>query len=159
MPAPMILDVSRLAVENPVMTRDQIAEILPHRGTMALLDGICHLDTGKQDVAGWKDVKADEFWADGHFPGNPLLPGVIIVEAAAQACLVCYRSACPEIAGKLVVFGGLNNVRFRGAVRPGDRLFLLARMTESSRRGARSHTQAVVNGRIVFEGEVFAVAT
>jgi 3-hydroxyacyl-[acyl-carrier-protein] dehydratase len=110
-------------------------------------------------MVGWKDVKADEFWVPGHFPGTPILPGVILVEASAQVSLLCYKMAVPEIRERLVVFGGIDAVRFRGAVRPGDRVMLLIKMIDMSPRGARAATQAAVNGKLVYEGCVLAIVT
>ena len=102
-------------------------------------------------------MTADEFWAKGHFPGNPIFPGVLLVEAIAQISLICYRAVCSEVQEKLVLFGGIDQVRFRGAIRPGNRIILISRMTDVSRRGAWSDTQAVVDGKLVFEGRVFAI--
>ncbi len=152
-------DVSTIDVTRPLLDRAKIATILPHRGTMALLDGIAVLNAAEMLVVGWMDVPADAFWTPGHFPGTPLLPGVLLVEASAQLSLVGYKTVEPSIADRLVVFGGIDDVRFRGAVRPGDRVFLIAKMTETTRRGARCSTQGVVAGRLVYEGEVFAVVT
>ena len=159
MASPLLLDLSAIDLSRVAMGREKIEEVLPHRGQMAMVDAICHLDPAAMVAVGWRDVRDDEFWVTGHFPGNPLLPGVLLVEASAQVCLICYKTCTPEIAGRLVVFGGIDRVRFRGAVRPGDRLYLVAKMLEQSRRGARAATQAVAGGRLVYEGEVLAIVT
>ena len=99
------------------MNRDEIMKILPHRDDMLLLDDAENIDG---NAVGHYTVRGDEFFLNGHFPGNPIVPGVILCEILAQSACVLMQDAISE--GKLPVYTGLNNVKFRSPVRPGDRV-------------------------------------
>ena len=159
MPPAIVCDLEKIDLSKVVMDRAKLAEILPHRDNLALIDAIVYHDPKEIIAVGRMDVPKEAFWTSGHFPGNPLLPGVILVEAAAQVSLVAYKLGVPEIAPRLVVFGGIDNVRFRGGVRPGDRVHLVIKMIDMSKRAARARTQAVVGGKLVYDGEVLAIVT
>ncbi len=97
------------------MDKKEIMNILPHRNSMLLLDEVQESD----GVAiGHYKVRGDEFFLDGHFPGNPVVPGVILCEILAQSACVLMKDVMTG--GKLPVYTGLNNVKFRSPVRPGD---------------------------------------
>ena len=97
------------------MNREEIMTILPHRDNMLLLDDV----ENKDGVAiGHYTVRGDEFFLKGHFPDNPIVPGVILCEILAQSACVLMQDAMSE--GKLPVYTGLNNVKFRSPVKPGD---------------------------------------
>ncbi len=97
------------------MNRDEIIKILPHRNSMLLLD-----DVEKKDgmAVGHYTVRGDEFFLDGHFPGNPIVPGVILCEILAQSACVLMQDAMKD--GNLPVYTGLEHVKFRSPVKPGD---------------------------------------
>ena len=97
------------------MTKEEIMQILPHREDMLLLDEV---SMDGSDAVGHYRVRGDEFFLRGHFPGNPIVPGVILCEILAQSACVLMKDAMAE--GKLPVYTGLNNVKFRSPVRPGD---------------------------------------
>jgi len=100
----------------------QIQEILPHRYPFLLVDKIIEMERGKR-IVGIKNVTGNELFFQGHFPGNPIMPGVLIIEAIAQVGGVLLLSE-PQHAGKLVYFTGIDKARFRKLVIPGDQLRL-----------------------------------
>ena len=100
----------------------EIQEIIPHRHPFLLIDFIDELEPGVRAV-GYKSVTFNEPQFNGHFPGQPVMPGVLMIEALAQLCAVAILSL-PENKGKTAFFGGINNAKFRQMVLPGDRLKL-----------------------------------
>lgn len=97
------------------MKRDEIMRILPHRDNMLLVDDVVEVDG---EAVGHYHVRGDEFFLQGHFPGNPIVPGVILCEILAQSACVLLKDQLLD--GRLPVYTGLNNVKFRSPVRPGD---------------------------------------
>ena len=105
-----------------LMNKEQIKEVLPHREPFLLVDQVEEMEVGKSIVA-TKFVTEDEYYFQGHFPGRPIMPGVLIVESLAQAGGIVVLSM-PENKGKLAVFGAIKNARFKKQVVPGDTLTL-----------------------------------
>src|SRR5437764_6157257 len=143
MPPPVHLHPAGLDFGRVVAAQDAIRRVNPQRFEMEQLTAIVHVDPAKHIVAGYKDVAADEFWARGHMPGYPLLPGVLMCEAAAQLCSY-YISTSGLMLGDFIGFGGLENVRFRAPVRPGDRLVLVGKAAKMNRRQSVFNVQGFV---------------
>ena len=152
MPSEALFDISGLDLDNPIVDRQGIYQVNPHRFEFMLLDAIVHVDYEKGRVAGYRDVREDEFWVRGHIPGRPLFPGVLMIEAAAQLVSYFVMSEDPEKG--FLGFGGVTDVKFRGAVVPGDRLILLGQLTEKRSRRIVGATQAYVDGNQVYEGVI-----
>lgn len=131
---------------------NQIKEIIPHRYPFLLVDRITELEAGKRAV-GVKNVTVNEPFFNGHFPDYPVMPGVLIVEALAQvgAVAVLYKE---ENRGKLALFGGIDKVRFRGQVKPGDTLSLEVELTRVKGPVGKGRGTAKVGDTVVAEGEL-----
>jgi 3-hydroxyacyl-[acyl-carrier-protein] dehydratase len=139
------------------LTREQIEEIIPHREPFLLLDEIVELEPGVRAVAR-KRVNEDEWYLPGHFPGNPIIPGVLMVEALAQTGAVAVLSE-EENRGKFVLFGGIDGVRFKRVVRPGDVLTLECTLERVRGPIGKGAARATVGGQLAVRGTLmFAVA-
>lgn len=135
---------------------EEILAILPHRPPFLLVDRILELEEGVRAV-GIKNVTMNEPFFVGHFPGRPIMPGVLIVEALAQVGAVALLQQ-PEHTGKLVYFAGIDAVRFKQPVVPGDTLRLDVTLEKVRRRIGKGHGRATVADKLVAEGDLmFAV--
>ena len=154
MPAPTpIIDPAVFPTEV-ILDRAGINKYNRQRFEFEQLTAITLLDYDKRLVAGYRDYRADEWWTRGHFPERPLVPGVLMREAAAQACSVYVSHFGIVKPDELMAFGGLEDVRFRGGVVPGQRLFLVGNAERNSRKLMRVHVQGFVEGLMVFHGIV-----
>ena len=136
--------------------RTEIEAILPHREPFLLIDEVLELEPGRKVVAR-KTVRADEWYLAGHFPGRPVMPGVLIVEAMAQTGAVAVLSE-DENRGKLALFAGIDNVRFKRIVEPGDELELTCELERVRGPVGRGKATATVDGKLAARGTLtFAV--
>lgn len=158
MPAPLA-DLSQLDLSRSVFSVSDMQQVLRQRGTFSLIQGVLHLDPGKDDlVVGYHDVRADEWWAKDHIPGRPIFPGVLMVEASAQLGSFDFFRRHPEVPLTFIAFTGIDSVRFRSTVEPDCRLYFVGRATRSRVHGGKVmfayEFQGLVDGKIVFEAEI-----
>lgn len=150
MPPQFLFSLETIDLDKPIFGEKDIEEANPQRGSMRHLDGIVLLEP--DGVIAYKDVRADEFWVPVHIPGRPLLPGVIMIEAAAQAASFYTRR---QLGWKgFIGFGGVDEVKFRAPVPPGVRLNLLMKKVWDRHKRICCQAQGVVNGNLVFEGKI-----
>ena len=142
--------------DTPPFDIARILEVLPHRFPFLLVDRVVELEPGVR-ATGIKQVTINEWFFQGHFPGRPVMPGVLIVEAMAQVGAVALLSQ-PNFAGKIPFFAGIDGVRFRRVVQPGDTLTLTMEMTKMRSRVGKGKGEARVDGQLAAEGEfTFAI--
>jgi 3-hydroxyacyl-[acyl-carrier-protein] dehydratase len=155
MAAKPLLDMDFLTSQDVVLGIEEIRRFNPQRYEMEHLTAILYLDKEKRIAAGYKNVTDQEFWVRGHLPDRPLLPGVIMLEAGAQMSSVLYHSLVeqPVFFG----FAALNDVRFRGPVVPGQRLYLIAQCLDLRPRRGYFQTQGIAGGKVVFEAKVLGM--
>jgi 3-hydroxyacyl-[acyl-carrier-protein] dehydratase len=157
MPPPLLFDLSQIDLTaRPVFDKETICKVNPQRFEMQHLDGVLWYDKERALILGFKDVTANEFWVRGHIPGRPMMPGVIMVEAAAQLTSFFVKQVYKEEG--FIGFAGIESAKFRSTVELGQRLYLLGHLTKyrHATRSSRVETavQGVVEGNIVFEATI-----
>lgn len=134
----------------------KILDTIPHRYPFLLVDRVVEIEEGRRAV-GIKNVSANEWYFQGHFPGNPIMPGVLIVEALAQVGAVALLSS-PEHRGKLGLFAGIDKLRFRRLVKPGDQLRLEVTLDRIRGPVGKASAVATVDGEVAAAGQLtFAI--
>lgn len=149
MPPVPLIDLASIDLSKIEFASDAIAEVNPQSYEMSQLDAIVWHDLGKMLCVGYKDVTDNEFWIRGHIPGRPIMPGVIMVEAAAQLCSF-FMKRIYGLEG-FIGFSGIDSTKFRETVVPGDRLYLLGHIHKVRSRQFSAKVQGLVNDKIVFD--------
>ena len=132
---------------------DQILKILPHRYPFLLVDRIVEAEAGKR-LVGLKNVTFNEEFFQGHFPGNPVMPGVLILEAMAQVGAIAILMDQPDAEKKLLLFSGVERCRFRRPVVPGDQLRIEVVVTNTKMNVCKCHAIATVDGAVCAEADL-----
>jgi 3-hydroxyacyl-[acyl-carrier-protein] dehydratase len=150
-----LFDLGRVDFGRVEIPIEEIRKINRQRFEFEQIHGIYALFPEEEVVVGYRDIRDDEFWVRGHIPGNPLFPGVLMIEAAAQLCSYYQGKVHPT--DGFFGFGGVEAVRFRAAVRPGDKMILVGKGVQIHPRKSTFQTQAFVKDSLVFEGTIIGV--
>lgn len=152
MPPVNIFDLDAIDFTKPLFGAERIEAVNPHRGAMRLIDEVLWESEEKDAIIAVKHVREDEFWVPGHIPDRPLFPGVLMIEAAAQASslVVLQRETDQDFMG----FVACDGIKFRGHVVPGDDLVIVAKQIDFRKKRQKCVTQAFVNKQMVFEGMI-----
>lgn len=157
MPPPLLIDLSKIDLNaEPIYNKEAICRVNPQRYEMQHLDGILWYDKENALILGYKDVTHNEFWIRGHIPSRPLMPGVIMIEAAAQLSSFFMKEIFREEG--FIGFAGIESAKFRSVIEPGSKLFLLGHITKYIKKQRTTHVttevQGIVAGNMVFEATV-----
>jgi 3-hydroxyacyl-[acyl-carrier-protein] dehydratase len=139
--------------EGVVLTAGQIQKLIPHRWPFLLVDRIVEYDADRSYIRGEKAVTASEWYFQGHFPGLPVMPGVLQIEALAQTMAV-YVAQQEGFGDRIGLFAGIEDCRFKRIVQPGDRLSLEVTMDKLGRRFGRGRAVASVDGEVCCEATI-----
>jgi len=144
--------MENLDYKNTMLDISQILKILPHRYPFLLVDRVLEMDLDKGYILAQKNVTINESFFQGHFPDSPIMPGVLILEALAQAGAILVHLKGKE--DKIAVLLNVNHAKFRQPVKPGDVLHLRCQGLHFSSKGGRVKAEALVDGKIAAEGEI-----
>lgn len=158
MPPPLLFDLSQIDLRGePVFDKEAVAQVNPQRFEMQHLDGVLWYDKERFLVLGYKDAADSEFWVRGHIPGRPLMPAVIMIEAAAQLLSFFVKRIYQEKG--FIGFTGIEQAKFRSAVTPGQRLYLLGHITKFKKgRKYTADVQGLVDDNMTFETTISGMA-
>lgn len=152
MAAELLFPIDKIDLSATVCDKKEVDKYLPQTGHMRMVDRVIWVTQDGTAGLGERVIRDDEFWVEGHIPGRPIFPGVLMIEAAAQLCSLLHTRL--GRASGFLGFTRCNDVVFRGQVLPRDRVLLLVQELEFNRRRFISKAQGVVNGKLVFEATI-----
>lgn len=153
-----LVDLATLDLSRNVVSEEELRAVLPHRDLFQLLDGVAHFDPERGLAVGYKDWDANPWWAKGHIPGRPLMPGVLMLEGAAQIATFLVKQQSGWARDKMIGLAGLDDVRIRGQIVPPARVwFVSGNVQISGRRLAKMTAQVFCNGQMTLETQIMGV--
>ena len=157
MASPPILDLATINMDEVAVSKEEILKLNPQRDEFEQLDRLISIDLELGLAVRIKKQSPEEFWTRGHIPGRPIMPGVLMIEMAAQLSSIIFHLKLDPAGEKFFGFGGVNNVKFRGSVEPGCDLLMIAKAKKVSSRIAVFESQGFVEGKMVFEGDITGI--
>jgi 3-hydroxyacyl-[acyl-carrier-protein] dehydratase len=155
MAAKPFIDLDAIDLTRTVYSQDEIYQTLPHRHEFMQLDRIVHFDPHDRLAVAIREVREDEYWVRGHIPGRPLLPGVLMIESAAQ--LASFSAAKLLNTDRFLGFGGVESTRFRLPVSPPATLVYIGKIVELKHRRTICDAQAFLDNRLAFESRIIGL--
>ena len=152
-----LLNLATVDFEKVAVSKEEILELNAQREEFEQVDRLISLDLEEDIAVGIKKQTPEEFWTRGHIPGRPIMPGVLMIEMAAQISSVMYHLKFNTGGEKFFGFGGVNKVKFRGSVEPGCDFIMIVKAKTLRSRIAVFEAQGFVDGKMVFEGEVTGI--
>lgn len=156
MPPPRLIDLAQHDLGHICLSKEQIYEQLPHRHEFQLLDGFCVLDKEARHAVAFADIHPDAWWVRGHVEGRTLLPGVLMLEMAAQASAILTNAVSGNRG--FLGLGGLDGCKFRDAIAPPARLYILCVDVDRRPRRFICDTQGICNDKLVFQARITGMA-
>ncbi len=152
-----ILDLSTIDFSQIAVTKEEILSLNPQREEFEQLDKLVYLNTEDSCAVGVKHQYQNEFWTRGHIPGRPLMPGVLMIEMAAQLSSVIFHKKLNTQGNVFFGFASVDKIKFRGSVEPGVDYVMVAKAIKFRPRIASFEVQGFVNEKMVFEGEISGI--
>ncbi len=156
MPPPTLFSLEGIDTNVVTIPIEEVRKTNPQRYEMEQLTGVIYADAAQGRLVAERKLGMDEWWVRGHIPGRPLFPGVLMIETAAQASAFLYKVIEPAEA-RFIGFGGVDDVKFRGQVLPGERMIVLVQVIEKRPRRAVFATQGFVGDRLVFQANIIGM--
>lgn len=157
MAAPPLIDLDSVDLSRVVIPPEEIRKACKQRGQFEIPEGILHYDEARRLVVGFRDIRADDWWAPCHIPGRPIFPGVLQIEGAAQLCTYDFIERSAGLGEVFVGFAGLNGTRFRAIVEPPCRMIWVVQVQKIRRSMFVYDAQGFVDKNMVFETEIMGM--